>query len=112
VTHVAGLVARLQNAARQAVADGEIGTARSIRFHVGASGGAPALDDLLEFGDVIFGGARDRVERTGDEHTGAALCVWERGQVATMTTADCDPPVVLLTVLCAKGALHFEERGP
>lgn len=104
----AGLLARLESAVMQAMAAGEIGTARSIRLHVGAPPGElPDAERLLGLGDAIFTCRRARLEQS----SGALLCVWERGQIATIGYAPSPLPIVVLTVLGSNGALHFQQGG-
>ncbi len=110
MTAAAALIDRLDRAVRQAVADGAIGAARSIRLHVGAPD-APPASTLLSLGDAIFGAARVRTEAAASGNADAILCVWADGQIGTVSTAISEPPVVVLTVLGPRGALHFEE-GP
>jgi len=110
VSDTADLLARLDAAVRQAVAAGEIGTAKSIRLHVGASR-PPPVEPLLALGDAIFGCSPGRLERMSNDKSASWLCVWEQGQIATVTIAPCHPPFVLLTVLGANGALHFQQRA-
>jgi hypothetical protein len=104
----AGLFARLEDAIRRAVAAGEIGTARSLRLHVGAPADElPDAETLLGLGDALFMCGRTRLEQS----SGAVLCVWEHGQVATMGYAPSTLPIVVLTVVGSDGALHFQQGG-
>lgn len=104
----AGLLTRLEGAVMRATAAGEIGTARSIRLHVGAPPDElPDAERLLGLCDAVFACRRARLEQVG----GAFLCVWEQGQIATMGYAPSPLPIVVLTVLGSKGALHFQRGG-
>lgn len=113
MTEAADLLRRLGDAVRQAVATGEIGAAKSIRFHVGTPRGeSPDPETMLALGDALFGCDRLDVRHAdGPDDARARLCVWEHGQIATITLAVSDPPLVLLTVLGPDGALHFQRRG-
>lgn len=106
------LPARLVHAVRQAVAAGEIGAAKSIRLHVGAPATRqPDIDALLALGDAIFACGRLRTETLDGDGGRAVLCVWKEGQIGTITSAACEPPLVVLTVLGEGGALHFQQQG-
>lgn len=108
MSEAAGLFVRLDHAVRQAAAAGEIGTARSLRLHVGApSDDLPEIEAMLALADAIFGCGRGRIERSGD----ALLGMWEHGQVATISRAPSPRPLAVLTVLGSVGALHFEQGG-
>lgn len=108
----ASLLSRLDHAVRQAVAAGEISVAKSIRLHVGAPATRqPDIDALLALGDAIFACRQLRLETLDGEGGRAVLCVWEEGQIGTITCAVCEPPLVVLTVLGQGGALHFQQYG-
>ena len=104
----AGLLGRLDAAVVQAVTSGEVGIARSLRFHVGGpAGDLPTPAHLLALGDAIFGCPRLREAQSGS----ALLCVWEGGQVATVSSSPAPRLVVVLTVLGSGGALHLSEQA-
>ena len=106
---VAGLLDRLGSAVVQAVTSGEVGIVRSLRLHVGGpDGDLPAPGRLLALGDAIFANPRAREAEVG----GARLCVWEQGQIATVSSAPAPRPIVVLTVLGSEGALHFRDQSP
>ena len=108
----ASLLFRLDRAVRQAVAAGEVGTARSIRLHVGAPvTQQPDIEAMLALGDAIFACGRLRMEMLDGNGCRSALCVWEHGQIGTITAAVCEPPLMVLTVLGQRGALHFQQLG-
>jgi hypothetical protein len=106
------LLGRLDRAVRQSVASGEIGAAKSMRLHIGAPvAQLPDIEALLALGDVLFASTRHRIERLDGEKTQNVLCVWSEGQMATISLAPAMPPLIVLTVLGQRGALHFEDRG-
>lgn len=106
---LAVLIDRLDAAVREAVRTGRIGVPRSLRLHVGgASDGLPPYERLLALGDAIFQCPRAREAQTA----GAALCVWEQGQVATVSSAPAVRQLVVLAVLGSEGAIHLTEQSP
>lgn len=113
MTSSAALFDRLERAVRRAVAADEIGAARSLRLHVGAPiAELPPMDALLSLGDAIFACGRTRLERAGGTPSGnTVLCVWENGQVATISAFPSMRPLVVMTVLGSAGALHFQQGG-
>lgn len=109
MSELAALLHRLEAAVGKAVASGEIGIVRSLRLHVGGPGNAlPDPGELLSLGDAIFGCLRAREMQSGS----ARLCVWEGGQVATISSAPAPRIVVVLAVLGSGGALHLREQSP
>lgn len=109
MTNLADFLGRLDAAIGKAVTSGQVGTARSLRLHVSGPGrDLPGPGQLLPLGDAIFGCPRVREAQSGD----AMLCVWEGGQVATVSSAPALRTVVVLTVLGSAGALHLCEQLP
>jgi hypothetical protein len=107
VSDLADLLGRLDTAVAQAVTSGEVGTARSLRFHVGGpTGDLPSPEHLLALGDALFDCPRLRQAESGS----ALLCVWEGGQVATVSSSPAPRLVVILTLLGSGGALHLSEQ--
>ncbi|RYE09637.1 MAG: hypothetical protein EOP22_08215 [Hyphomicrobiales bacterium] len=108
MTQPAGLLDRLDAALVRATTAGEIGVPRSLRLHLGCPDEElPSLEQLLALGDTIFGCPRLRVSQSGN----ALLCLWEQGQVATVSIASSPGLVLILTVLGTGGALHLTEPG-
>jgi hypothetical protein len=109
VSNLSGLLDRLGFAVVQAVRSGEVGIVRSLRLHVGGpDDDLPTPGRLLALGDAIFANPRAREAEAG----GARLCVWEVGQIATVSSAPAPRAVVVLTVLGSEGALHFRDQSP
>lgn len=109
MSELAALLERLEVAIGAAVRSGDIGTPRSLRLHVGGpADDLPSSAELLGIGDGLFGGARIREAQT----EGATLCVWQGGQVATISRAPAPLLVVVLAVLGSSGALHLSEQQP
>ncbi len=106
---LAALLGRLDAVLVAAVTDGEVGVVRSLRLHVGGlAGDLPEPARLLALGDRLFACPRVREAELGS----ARLCVWEGGQVATVSASPAPRTVVVLTVLGSGGALHLCERSP
>ena len=109
MSELAALLHRLDAAIGKAVVSGKIGIARSLRLHIGGPGtGLPDPGELLPLGDAIFGCPRAREVRSGS----ARLCVWEGGQVATISSAPAPRIIVVLAVFGSGGALHLCEQSP
>ena len=105
----ARLLAQLEAAVEQVVAANEIGVARSLRMHVGGPAFEPATTDrLLALGDRLFACPRVRWAQSG----GATICLWEHGQIATVSAAPALRDVMVVTVLGSGGALHLREQAP
>lgn len=106
---LAALIGRLDAVLVAAVTDGEVGVVRSLRLHVGGlAGDLPEPARLLALGDRLFACPRVREAESGS----ARLCVWEGGQVATVSAPPEPSTVRTTTVRGAGGALHLCERSP
>jgi hypothetical protein len=108
VSYAAALLARLDQAVRHAVSADEIGAVRSIRLHVGApADDLPNIETMIALGDALFHCRRSRIQRSPH----ALLCVWEQGQIATISCAPSQRVLIVLTALGSTGALHFRQGG-
>lgn len=109
MSDLAYLLACLDTAVCKAVRAGEIGTARSLRLHVGGPGDdLPERGQLLRLGDAIFACPRVREAQSGR----ATLCLWQGGQVATVSSAPAPRTTIVLTLLGSEGALHLCKQSP
>lgn len=109
MSDLAYLLARLDTAVCKAVRVGEVGIARSLRLHVGGPGDdLPEQDQLLRLGDAVFACPRIREAQSGR----ATICLWQGGQVATVSSALAPRLTIVLTLLGSEGALHLCEQSP
>lgn len=109
MSDLAYLLARLDTAVCKAVRAGEVGTARSLRLHVGGpDDDLPEQSQLLRLGDAVFACPRIRAAQSGR----VTLCLWQGGQVATVSSAPAPHATIVLTLLGSEGALHLCEQSP